>query len=843
MTDLLHDIMASSDQRWRYPATIGLLSDPVRPSPDLQLAQAVALDLAKPPDTAETAAEQLIGDGDFAAADELISGASLGDQLDEALRKARESALRDVDRRHNELLERSKRCEGEAVERRRLASLCHTRRAASETALADWQERIEETEQNYALQLEERLLAVAGTSTPVWVEAVLTCIKAREFPAANMMLDGPPDAGTPGGPLGVPYGQERWPWPHLGLTDILAWYENPDAEPPPDFVNRWRPDPRTDPVGSRLVRALQEMCGELSLSTVQTFADALDELLGFESTRHTAEETESGIRTTINGLQDPRFTRIAIPASWALLVGSSGPPPENDDPSQVTVWLELTPSEAAAPLPRGVVRMLPELLYRLLARGAGAGPMSTSERRINLLRALCRQLPLQQLFPEQGGIQPTSAHELRDDMAWLLDLLGVRARGAVVDALCYDTAGYRPAIIAALESLLAGGGNRPRELTMTDIAEWRRSREALVDFRGRVFQALMSELDVAAVSLAALALQDNEPDRRFGENEVREWLGIFAGDGSEPVTAVLPDFESSLRRAVSAGILRHSGEQYGFRGPGLAAMLGDDVEGYVEETLNELRQQHQLVLEQVNLQMRNETLSSSLHTMKTDLHELRTALKQAIGTDSLDIASSALVTGAERAAKIEKRCAELVIARGQEMLVNERVDVGELLEELRRGFESKNPARLTVTVRAPEEPLVIFASRYLVRLAIENLMTNAMQAQDGPEFAVASIGLTLTNQPIAIAGTQVDCAVIDVEDDGPGVAEHVAASINSGKVLPERPNGLGRGIDFTRAHIARFGGRLYLVGRSSAMNGAHFRVQLPLSEEPDREEVNEGERI
>ncbi|MFG1645713.1 sensor histidine kinase [Amycolatopsis sp. NPDC049252] len=838
MTDLLRDIMAASDQRWRYAATIGLLSDPVQQFSDLQLAQGVALDLAKPPATAEAAAGRLIDSGDFAAADALISEGGLGDQLDEALRRAREAALREVDRRHNELLERSKRCEGEVVERSRLASLCHARRTASDVVLAAWQETTEETEREYARQLETRLVTVAGDSSPVWVEAVRACITAREFPAAGMMLDGPPDAGTPGGPVVVPYGQERWPWPDLGLAGALAWYLDPDADPQLDFVNRWRPDPQTDPVGSRLVLALHEMCRELSSSTVQTFADALDELLGFESTRHTAESTGHEIQTTLNGLRDPRFTRIAIPAAWTLLVGSSGPPPANDDPSQVTVWLDLNSSEAA-PLPVGVVRMLPEVLFRLLARGPGSGTMSPSERRINLLRALCRQLPLQRLFPAQGGGRPATAHELRDDMAWLLDLLGVRARGAVVDALCYDTAGYRPAVSAALESLLAGEGKRPTELTMTDITEWRRSRKALEEFRSRVFKALLAEPDVAAVGLAALALQDNEPDRRFGENEVREWLGIFGGVQSEPATAVLFDVEPALRRAVVAGILRHDGEQYGFRGPGLAAMLGDDVEGYVEETVQELHQRNQLVLEQVGLQMRNEALSSTLHTMKTDLFELRTALKHAVDADSLDSMRSALAFGAKRAKEIEERCADLVKTRKEEMLATERVDVGELLEELRRFYESRYPARLTVTVRVPGEPLAIFGSRQVVRLAIENLMTNAMQAQEGPEFVRASIGLTLTKQPVSIAGTQVDCAVIDVEDDGPGVADQVAAKIYAGEVLPERPNGLGRGISFTRAHVSWFGGRLYLVGRSSAMNGAHFQVQLPLIEESGQGEADE----
>ncbi|MET8849236.1 HAMP domain-containing sensor histidine kinase [Amycolatopsis sp. NPDC004625] len=832
MTDFLRDIVATSDGRWRYAAALGLLSDPARHFSGLQLAQAVALDLAKPPATAEEAARQLIDKGDFAAADALISDERLGDLLDEVLRRAREAALRDVDRRHNELLERSKRCEGDPVPRSLLATLCHARRAASDLALADWEDRTENTEREYARQLEQRLSTLAETGSAVWVEAVRTCIMAREFPAACMMLVGPPDDGTPGGPVVIPHGQERWPWPNLGLAGAIAWYQDPDADPPPEFVSRWRPDPQDDPVGSQLVQALSKLHGELSLSTVQAFADTLDEMLGFASTRHTAVKTAHGIRTTLNGLQDPHFTRLGIPASWTLLVGSSGTPPENDDPSHVTVWLQLSPSEVAGSLPEGVVRLQPEVLFRLLAKGSDSGIMSTSERRINLIRALCRQLPLEMLFPDQGGARPTSAHELRDDMAWLLDLLGVRARGAVVDALCYDTAGYRPAISAALGSLLTIDGRRPQQLAMADITEWRRSHEALESFRRHVFKAMMTEPDVAAVSLAALALQDNEPDRRFGEGEVREWLGIFAGGQSEPFAAVLPDLDSPLRRAVLAGTLRHDGDQYGFCGPGLAAMLGDEVEGYVEETLKELHRRHLLVLEQVNMQMRNETLSSTLHTMKTDLHELRTALEQAVGSDCLDAMRLALTIGTERAAKIEQRCADLVHARAEMMLVSEQVDVRDLLEELRRVYESENPASLTVTVQAPAERLVIFASRYLVRLAIENLLTNAMQAQTGPGFAVASIGLTLTKQSISMAGTQVDCAVIDVEDDGPGVAEKVAKSIDAGDVLPERPNGLGRGIGFTRAHIGRFGGRLYLVGRSSAMNGAHFQVQLPLFDEP-----------
>jgi two-component system sensor histidine kinase HydH len=121
--------------------------------------------------------------------------------------------------------------------------------------------------------------------------------------------------------------------------------------------------------------------------------------------------------------------------------------------------------------------------------------------------------------------------------------------------------------------------------------------------------------------------------------------------------------------------------------------------------------------------------------------------------------------------------------------------------------------RVTVDVaRAPPE---LRLDRERAELALRNLVSNALQASDGP-VEVTVLG----------AARQV---VVEVRDHGPGVPADVAATI-FGPFVTTKTQGTGLGLAVARRIAEQHGGTL--TGANHAHGGAVFRIALP--REPHR---------
>ena len=118
-----------------------------------------------------------------------------------------------------------------------------------------------------------------------------------------------------------------------------------------------------------------------------------------------------------------------------------------------------------------------------------------------------------------------------------------------------------------------------------------------------------------------------------------------------------------------------------------------------------------------------------------------------------------------------------------------------------------------------------------LRQLFTNLMVNAFEALDGrgrltirASFVPIENGDALTGEPGGTSGS----VVIDVEDDGPGIAEDVRERIFS-PFFTTKPRGSGLGLAIVRKIVDAHDGRIDVKSRVDG--GTHFRVTVPVTQE------------
>jgi two-component system sensor histidine kinase GlrK len=134
---------------------------------------------------------------------------------------------------------------------------------------------------------------------------------------------------------------------------------------------------------------------------------------------------------------------------------------------------------------------------------------------------------------------------------------------------------------------------------------------------------------------------------------------------------------------------------------------------------------------------------------------------------------------------------------------------------------SNRKIRLAIDVK----PMIVRADEGKLKLVLENLVSNALKFT--PDSGTIGIKARLQ-------GTQL---VIDVTDDGPGVAPEDAPRIFEAFYQGRRPQGgpvggTGIGLSVVQECIQAHGGSVELI--NGAEPGAHFQVRLPLRRVSDK---------
>ena len=112
-------------------------------------------------------------------------------------------------------------------------------------------------------------------------------------------------------------------------------------------------------------------------------------------------------------------------------------------------------------------------------------------------------------------------------------------------------------------------------------------------------------------------------------------------------------------------------------------------------------------------------------------------------------------------------------------------------------------------------------------MAVEDLIANAIQAIRRVEPADRQVLVTLSEAQHEAEPAHGKCAVIDVEDSGPGLTEDVRTSLLRGEAYTSKPGG-GDGFRIAREVVSELGGTLDILPRSELLGGAWIRIWLPL---------------
>ncbi len=150
----------------------------------------------------------------------------------------------------------------------------------------------------------------------------------------------------------------------------------------------------------------------------------------------------------------------------------------------------------------------------------------------------------------------------------------------------------------------------------------------------------------------------------------------------------------------------------------------------------------------------------------------------------------------------------------------EPIDVLSSVREACRLMEQDASRRSsTIKLVAPSDVCLVFADRTELQQVFVHLLLNALDAvseTDGKREIEVRTAVTPDRKSI----------VIEVSDTGPGIAEQDLSRIFE-PFFTTRPNGLGFGLQISRATVEAIGGEIVCRNRTSG--GAVFSVRLPLA--------------
>jgi signal transduction histidine kinase len=237
------------------------------------------------------------------------------------------------------------------------------------------------------------------------------------------------------------------------------------------------------------------------------------------------------------------------------------------------------------------------------------------------------------------------------------------------------------------------------------------------------------------------------------------------------------------------------------------------------------RQRAELERELQRLEARNEALeqfnAAVSHDLRSPLTAVRLSVEMARGEADLGEAERLLEDALEGTRRMEGMVRELLgLAKaGGELINPEPVALDQVAGEALVGLAAlARTSGARVELRGPLPHAL--GSPALLRQVVQNLVENAIKygAEGGAR--------------VRVSGGRVGAEVfIDVEDDGPGVAEKDRERIFAPFVqLDRRRGGAGAGLALVRRIVSAHRGTV-TVDRSRGLPGARFRVVLPAAVE------------
>lgn len=225
--------------------------------------------------------------------------------------------------------------------------------------------------------------------------------------------------------------------------------------------------------------------------------------------------------------------------------------------------------------------------------------------------------------------------------------------------------------------------------------------------------------------------------------------------------------------------------------------------------------------ERAALQTARDFAAAAGHELRTPLTAMRTDLSVLSGHPELPEPDrdAVLASLGHACARLEATLGGLEqLARGDlyEEANRRPVDVGDVVLRATADLRRSHPD-VSVDAHLPSTDVIVSGSEAGLRLAVENLLTNAVRHGRAGRVAV-------------IVSTSVGRTAVAVDDDGPGIPEDERASVTGRFVRGSSaaPGGSGLGLALVAQQAALHGGRLLLL--DSPWGGQ--RAVLELSTDP-----------
>jgi signal transduction histidine kinase len=157
----------------------------------------------------------------------------------------------------------------------------------------------------------------------------------------------------------------------------------------------------------------------------------------------------------------------------------------------------------------------------------------------------------------------------------------------------------------------------------------------------------------------------------------------------------------------------------------------------------------------------------------------------------------------------------------------EEVSLADAVHDAITMAESQVPRRdTTVSAEVPAELPPFHGDPHQLRQLFTNLLTNAFEALGGTGHVDIRVRLAEEDHSgVSEPGAPTTVAVVEVDDDGPGVPAEVTDRIFS-PFFTTKPQGSGLGLAIVRKIVDAHDGRIDLCARASG--GTRVRVGLPL---------------
>ncbi len=353
----------------------------------------------------------------------------------------------------------------------------------------------------------------------------------------------------------------------------------------------------------------------------------------------------------------------------------------------------------------------------------------------------------------------------------------------------------------------------------------------------RFFRHIISSMRNGVIAVhrdGTLALMNDEAYRIFG-------LTARPDDPGRPLTDVLRDRPAILR--VLSGVFEMSTL------PNRAELRLKDIDRVIGYTLSQVRNDDDEAIgavmffkdltqvEQLNERERLRDRLASLGEMAAGIaHELKNPLAgievmagllRRQVPDSKDAQSllADILSEAKLANAIVVEMLEFV--RPVRLQV-ERTDIADVLHQAVQLAESKAMrGNVAVTVDAPPALPMIDGDHHQLTQVFTNLIANAFDALDGKgAITIAATLGAADGDPAFSAGPPAPVLIVDVADDGPGIALELRDKIFN-PFFTTKLQGTGLGLAIVRKIIDAHDGLIDV--HSHSKSGTRFRVTLPVS--------------